>query len=88
MSSQEDVQFLTFYPQNEEMNILSEVYNLLQEITREHMKIDNVLNELVSRESLDDFNPIEDAAQNMLVICKKLKNKLRPKESVQCCCHS
>ena len=55
---------------------LSAIYYLLQDLTKEHKKIDLALKETAYKESVD-FISIEDAAGAMVEISQKMKELVK-----------
>ena len=68
-----------------DINLLSQLYNLLQDLTLEHKNMDHTLRAVIIQDcaTASDFDKIEIASAAIVDICSKMKNCLKEKD----CCH-
>ena len=71
--------------QETDVDFLFSVYDVLQDLMKQHEIINASLKELSVCEENQDFTPVENASTAIIEACERIENKLKPKTS-HCCC--
>ena len=71
--------------QETHVTFLFKVYDVLQDLMKQHEVINASLKDLSVCEEDQDFTPVENASAAIIAACKKIENQLKPKNS-NCCC--
>ena len=71
--------------QETDVDFLFNVYDVLQDLMKQHEIINASLKELSVCEEDHDLTPVENASAAIIEACEKIENKLKPKIS-HCCC--
>ena len=71
--------------QETDIEFLFKVYDVLQDLMKQHEVINASLKNLSVCEEDQDFTPVENASADIIAACKKIENELKPKKS-QCYC--
>ena len=71
--------------QGTDIDILFKVYDILQDLMKQHEIINVSLKDLSVCEEDQAFTPVENASAAIIAACEKIENELKPKKS-QCYC--
>ena len=68
-----------------DIDFLFKVYDVLQDLMKQHEVINASLKNLSVCEEDQDFTPVENASAAIIAACVKIENQLKPQQS-HCCC--
>ena len=68
-----------------DVELLSELYLLLQDLMEQHQIVDAALKDLCLSEEDQDFTPIENASNVIIDTCDKIENELKGGKCSSCC---
>ena len=68
-----------------DVDLLSDLYHLLQDLMEQHQIVDEALKDLYLREDDQDFSPIENASTLIINTCEKIEDRLSCKKCPSCC---
>ena len=68
-----------------DVDLLFKVYEVLQDIMKQHEVINSTLQNLSICEDDQDFTPVENASAAIVVACGKIENEFKPPKSHRCC---
>ena len=71
--------------QETDVDFLFNVYDVLQDLMKQHEIINACLKNMSVCEEDQDFAPVENASAAIIEACEKIENKLKPKTS-HCWC--
>ena len=68
-----------------DVDLLFKIYDVLQDLMKQHEIISAALNDLSICEEDQDFTPVENASAAIIAACEKIENQLNPKNT-HCWC--
>ena len=71
--------------QETDVDFLFKVYDVLQDLMKQHEIINASLKDLSVCEEDQDFTPVENASAAIIAACEKIEKELKPKKS-HCYC--
>ena len=71
--------------QETDVDFLFKVYDVLQDLMKQHEIINASLKDLSVCEEDQDFTPVENPSTAIIATCEKIENQLKPKKS-HCYC--
>ena len=71
--------------QETDVDFLFKVYDVLQDLMKQHEIINTSLKDLSVCEEDQDFTQLENASAAIIAACKKIENELKPKKSLCYC---
>ena len=68
-----------------DVDLLFKIYDVLQDLMKQHEIISTALKDLSICEEDQDFTPVENASAAIIAACEKIENQLNPKNT-HCWC--